>query len=63
MLICLRVKMGLSCLAEVVDEDGELLGPACPSIMCASNIGSGEEGAEPGEGGPCVKSWRISIQI
>jgi len=50
--------MGLSCLAEVVDEDGELLGPACPSIMCASNIGSGEEGAEPGEGGPCPRNSR-----
>ena len=27
----------------------------CPSIMCASTIGSGEEGADPGEGGPCKR--------
>ena len=112
MLICLRVKMGLSGLAEVADDgalvDDELEVPACwfmlqqasdgwlewrlllrgkktfcprwkllrskrensslqenerwftcPSIMCASTIGSGEEGAEPGEGGPC---WKISSE-
>ena len=27
--------------------------------MCASTIGSGEEGAEPGEGGPC---WEINMK-
>ena len=27
--------------------------------MCASTIGSGEEGAEPGEGGPC---WEINVK-
>ena len=27
--------------------------------MCASTIGSGEEGAEPGEGGPC---WEFNMK-
>merc|ERR1719249_122202 len=55
--------MGLSGFAaEVAAAVGaladELLVPAWPSIMCASTIGSGEEGTEPGEGGPWPRNSR-----
>merc|ERR1719237_560419 len=64
MLICLRVKIGLSGFDGVAAATAEALAaellvpPCCPSIMCASTIGSGEEGADPGEGGPWPRNSR-----